>query len=125
MRKKKSDWFNLMPLIMFAGIIAILCLMILVFAGKAKAHDPYTGWRQPKTGISCCSSVEHAGGDCAPVQARYKDGKWHAQSHWDGKWLEVPDDVILSDRDSFDGRPHMCETKNSRTILCFVPGGQI
>jgi hypothetical protein len=89
--------------------VAALCLSSLVASG-ASAHEPYSEWRVPQTGTSCCSGL-----DCGPAQASYENGKWWVNIL--GQWLEVPEDRILYDTPNPDGNAHVCY--NGR-VLCFM-----
>lgn len=84
--------------------IALLALALLAWAKPAWAHDWYTGLRNA-SGESCCG-----GSDCHPVatsEARQEaDGTLSVL--WDGKWYVVPDEAILVDAYSPDGRLHLC-----------------
>jgi hypothetical protein len=92
------------------AIAAVLCLA----SAKAKAHDPYTGWRVPNNpAVSCCNNA-----DCRPTRAYVdEEGRWRA---WNGAmWLIVPADRVLPTDFAGDGRSHLCE-KDGFTY-CFSP----
>lgn len=87
----------------------------------AAIHDEfYRGWRKPdRPSESCCSDR-----DCYPVEARMVSGQWFAKRREDGKWLPVPPEKIETNRDSPDGRSHLCAFPpgHGDTVLCFIPG---
>jgi hypothetical protein len=79
----------------------------------------YETWTRPDLpNVSCCSRV-----DCAPVRTARQgaDGRWQAQRDSDGVWLDVPPERVEQNRDSPDGRSHMCSMASN--VLCFIPGG--
>lgn len=92
---------------------ACAALLILLLAVPALSHEPYSQWRIPTTGGSCCNDR-----DCRPTRARQDmDGRWEA---WDGwRWLPVPPLSMLP-IESPDGRSHLCESNGA--VFCFVPG---
>lgn len=99
-------------------------LLASIFAGffmsAAQAHDEYTNWKQPHTGVSCCSER-----DCYATEAQFKDGTWYARRREDGKWLAVPPEVVLDERPA-DGSAHVCApapiySASTVTVWCFVP----
>lgn len=86
----------------------------------AGIHDAfYSNWMRPdQPSVSCCNKI-----DCYPTEARYRDGKWFARRREDGKWLFVPPAKIEQNRDSPDGRNHLCASAWNDTPICFVSGG--
>lgn len=88
-------------------------------------HDTfYKSWMRPDDRrYSCCDNR-----DCAPAAAvRYYPyaepnlgGRWEAQRASDGKWLTIPREKVEYDRDSPDGRAHMCSM--GETVFCFIAG---
>lgn len=101
------------------AITLIVAGFALLLIGVAFAHDPYSSWRQPGTGASCCNAQTEGGrGDCRPTRAYMgDDGLWRA---WDGwRWLTVPKDKILPTDHAGDGRNHVCELNGH--IFCFTP----
>ena len=77
----------------------------------------YSNWMRPDMPrVSCCNKQ-----DCAPVRhARQVSGRWQAQRESDGAWLDVPPEKVEQNRDSPDGRSHLCSI--GMTVICFVAG---
>lgn len=71
--------------------------------------------------LSCCGQY-----DCYPTEARNKHGVWFAKRREDGEWLRVPPQKIEHNRDSPDGRSHLCAPGPERVYLvdvfCFIAG---
>lgn len=113
------------------GIVTLLCLVlgaVAFYASRASAHDHstmgaagpfYETWKMPDAPhVSCCNQ-----NDCAPALKARQDpmGIWHAQRESDGKWFMIPPEKVELNRDSPDGRSHLC-VLNDR-VLCFLPAG--
>jgi hypothetical protein len=83
----------------------------------ADIHDHfYSTWERPDMpGVSCCDKK-----DCAPAEARFKDGVWHARQVGTSEWLTVPASKIEQRRDSPDGRSHLCNIRDH--VICFIHG---
>ena len=88
-------------------------------------HDFYRHWLQPGTGISCCDArVMKDGvevGDCEPTDAKVVNGQWWAYLRQEQRYVPVPDDVILREKNPTQGGTdgHLCY--NYGRVLCFVP----
>lgn len=102
-----------------AALLFVVGLLAFIFGlgvlvGRAVAHEPYSNWKQPGSGASCCS--DH---DCRPVRAYLgEDGLWRA---WDGAhWLTIPADRLLPADFAKDGRSHLCSTPDG-WVYCFSP----
>jgi len=99
------------------SIILLLMALAVGLASTprpARGHDPYSDWKQPKTGISCCHNR-----DCRPTRAyMHDDGRWRALLN--GRWVAIPRALVL-DRVAPDGGSHICADQTG-TILCFVGG---
>jgi hypothetical protein len=89
---------------------------LIVTATPAPAHDIYTHWKSPDTGVSCCNRA-----DCYPTESRFTAGSWRALRREDGKWLVVPHNKILTDEQTEDGKAHLCAPPPAVTdiIYCF------
>lgn len=88
----------------------------------AELHEKfYSNWMMPdRPSVSCCDKK-----DCYPTEARFSNGQWHARRREDGKWLSVPASKVELNRDSPDGRNHMCAPPPERgdVPFCFIAGG--
>lgn len=92
--------------------IGLIALFFCLVSGYAVAHDIYTDWKQPGTGISCCG-----GEDCHPTRAwQDLDGGWHSKEYMDGQ-SPIPTTVILPKQP--DGRCHIC--LHNGYLMCFAP----
>lgn len=85
----------------------------------------YDTWMMPSNrNVSCCHKQ-----DCAAAEAYQKDGYWYARKIGEKEYTRVPKDHEEHDRDSPDGRNHLCARPNSNTFLggnttvfCFIEG---
>jgi len=91
-------------------------------------QDFYRTWKQPGSSASCCDArVTRDGreiGDCEPTQAelrRNRDGavQWFAWLRQESRWVEVPDERIIRERNPSTFDAHLCW--NYGQVLCFVP----
>jgi hypothetical protein len=123
-------------------VIVVLALLLGgLFLAKCKAqevemhhgHPPqdmaiheqfYSTWMMPDNrSISCCHSE-----DCSPAESRFEDGRWMARKVGDaGEFTPIPAAKIERDRDSPDGRSHICGRRygfneGGLTVFCFIPG---
>ena len=119
-------------------ILSLLISGILILAaGPAIAqeghHQPrdqaiherfYSTWMMPQNrNVSCCDDQ-----DCSPAEAKLENGNWIARKVGEGDWTYVPPWKIEYDRDSPDGRNHLCGRHFVRngidelTVFCFIPG---
>lgn len=127
-----TEWLRLKVVARMAA------LALVVAAGGAKAqghmhgHEVmpdavgrfYESWRRPDSPtISCCNLM-----DCYPTEAKFESGRWSAKRREDGAWLTVPASKIEQNRDSPDGRNHLCAPPPSRAsayengVICFIAG---
>jgi hypothetical protein len=85
----------------------------------AALHDEfYKNWMRPDNPkISCCNL-----NDCAPVEhvRRNSYGGWDMQRSKDGAWITIPPEKMELNRDTPDGRSHMCS--NGDLIFCAILG---
>ena len=116
----------------FAGTIALHA-----FAKHAVAQDHhhpagletqlhekfYSTWfmpDQPKQ--SCCNKA-----DCYPTEVRVSGDMIYARRREDGKWMRIPAQKIERNRDSPDGRSHLCAPppttlSSPDSVYCFALG---
>lgn len=111
-----------------------LCAIIAAFAqlspayaqdGHARWHNYYQHWKQPGTNQSCCNArinvmgVEH--GDCEPVPYEFRNGEWYVWVRQESRWMHVPDDRIIRERNPSSEEFHFCYNQWTKQILCAVP----
>jgi hypothetical protein len=123
----------------FAGLaLAIVILMIAAFCQLSQVraqdhHHPaadvvihekfYSTWMMPdRPEISCCNRQ-----DCYPTEVRFRDGFWEAKRREDGIYVRVPWEKVEKNRDSPDGRNHVCMPPPNRgyqgaEVFCFALG---
>jgi hypothetical protein len=85
----------------------------------------YKNWMMPDNrSVSCCHAQ-----DCEPAESKFENGHWLARkvSESDKDFTPVPDGKIEHDRDSPDGRSHICGrhygfNEGGLTVFCFIPG---
>ena len=130
---------------MYRHILAFLISGILILAissaiaqegHQQEGHHPpqdqaiherfYSTWMVPNNRtMSCCHEQ-----DCSPAESRVEDGNWVARKvGGDGDWVAVPPEKIERDRESPDGRSHLCSRRvltyqpgDEQLVLCFIPG---
>ena len=124
----RKDW----PAVVIGiAILVMLALVVLVFpAGKVKAQDHhhppehaqlhdqfYRNLIRPdRPGAgpgSCCGNS-----DCYPVQAEFRQGQWWALRREDNEWIAVPNESVIQNENSPDGRAHLCATLS--VTYCFI-----
>ncbi len=127
-------------LVVIGAFVALFLVVVaLVFFSVSKAlaqehhhrpqdanlHDQfYKTWMMPENrSISCCHDQ-----DCQPAQAYEKDGSWYAKQDGDDKgFTKIPPQKIEQERDSPDGRSHLCGRRyffsGEFTVFCFLPAG--
>lgn len=117
-------------------IVGLLWLLFTVGFGLSRAfaqHDPehmqlhdkfYKTWMMPDNrAISCCHDE-----DCQPAEAYQKNGQWFARQEKDtGDFTPIPPQKVEGDRDTPDGRSHLCGRRygfnsGSFTVFCFIAG---
>ena len=86
-------------------------------------HRFYSTWMMPSNrAVSCCHDE-----DCKPAEAYMKNGHWFARQEDDtGEFTEVDPARVEQERDSPDGRSHLCGRRygwsnNSFSVFCFLP----
>ena len=121
--------------IMIAAVLFVAAMFIVVaaFADEPHKHRPqdlelhhkfYKTWMMPSNrSVSCCHDQ-----DCQPAEARkLSNGQWEARQEGDtGEFTPVPPDKVEYDRDTPDGRNHLCGRKlgvtNDFYVYCFIAG---
>ena len=121
-------------------ILAFIFGMILIFLFPVHAQDMsghphrdqaihekfYATWMMPSNRLaSCCSDK-----DCSPAESRYVNGHWEARKveDTDAPFTVIPEAAIEHDRDTPDGRSHLCGypmrglSAEGYHVLCFIPG---
>lgn len=88
-------------------------------AGESAEVDQfYSTWMRPDNrSLSCCNKV-----DCYATQVKNYGGTWFARHRETGDFIPVADTKIEYDRDSPDGRSHMCATP-FKIVYCLKIGG--
>lgn len=124
-------------LIISAIIYAVLFTLGIAFglglrAAKAQEHQHHHGteviegatghfyetWMRPDMpAVSCCNRM-----DCYATPARMRGGKLQAMHRESGEWIDVPPEKVEQNRDSPDGRNHLCAS-SWKYVFCFVMGG--
>lgn len=84
-------------------------------------HAENHAWYSRTFPAACCHD-----GDCRETLAKYTPTGWVALV--DGDWMPVPQHALLRERDgspraSPDQRAHVCASKLTKTIFCFLPPG--
>jgi hypothetical protein len=116
----------------------VVCVLWLIATWPAKAeehnghrpqdmelhHKFYKTWMMPDNrAISCCHDE-----DCKPAEAKQIDGKWYARQEGDqGNFTPIPAHKIEQERDTPDGRNHLCGRRygfntGDFTVFCFIFG---
>jgi hypothetical protein len=118
-------------LLVAAISLALLCFALVypAFAEHPAEHMQlhekfYKTWMMPDNrNVSCCHDE-----DCAPAQTYRKDGRWYARKEGDtGDFTPVPPQKVEQDRDSPDGRSHICGRRygfngGELSVFCFIAG---
>jgi len=113
------------------GVLAVLAGSPVLGGALAQstAHhhefhkDYYQTWKRPDVGGSCCNARStangHEVGDCEPTTAEVRAGRWYAWLRQQGRWIEVPDDLILHEINPSPESAHLCWA--FERVLCFLP----
>jgi hypothetical protein len=113
-------------------LAALLALVASLNASRVRAHDHaqlgaagrfYATWMMPDAPqVSCCSDE-----DCAPAASKFEGGAWWARWKDEDDWVRIPEGKVEVNRDTPDGRSHMCgrgaRLGGNFTVFCFVRGG--
>ena len=114
-------------------VVALMFAVVAVFADEPHKHRPqdldlhhkfYNTWKMPDNrAISCCHDQ-----DCQPAEAhQLPNGQWEARQEGDtGNFTPIPPQKVEYDRDSPDGRNHLCGRRlgigNDFYVYCFIAG---
>lgn len=108
--------------------------VFLPLKARAQDHHPnhadfYKKWMRPDgSGLSCCDArMERGGvetGDCEPTKAELRRGgdgvvRWHAWLRQESRWLEIPDNKLVRERNPNIFDAHLCWSWG--IIHCFSP----
>ncbi|SRR6266566_4810750 len=126
---------------MWAKIILVLLISMICDQARSQDHNGhppqdqaihkrfYSTWMMPRDRQrSCCNEA-----DCSPAESRLDSGgHWEARKveDKDADFTKVPEEDVEHQRDSPDGRSHLCGwrarglivTEGSYHVLCFIPG---
>ena len=88
-------------------------------------HDFYRTWQRPDGLGSCCNArIVHPNGgetgDCEPARAEVRAGQWWVWVRQIGRWLPVPDEKFIRERNPTVFDAHLCFTP-ANGIMCFSP----
>lgn len=122
-------WFVLFLLAMSALSFSCAAGLSIKVARGAEGHTHagavgrfYQSWMMPDAPhLSCCHDE-----DCGPAQSRFQNGHWEARWRSEDEWTPIPVGKVEQDRDTPDGRSHMCGRKSGVRgeviVFCFVRG---
>lgn len=132
LRELKNPWLA-GTLFFMIVLIVFLYSIPLARAEDHSGHRPqdmelhqkfYKTWMMPDNrSISCCHDQ-----DCKPALTKQIDGQWFAKHEDDpGDYTPIPPRKIETERDSPDGRSHLCGTRytwstNQFGVYCFILG---
>ena len=120
----ENRWLALALICM--GICIYLLYSINFVKAQGHQHPPehaelhnrfYQNWFQPSNRSALCCNEK----DCSPAASKFEDGKWYAFRA--GEWIAIPNEKIETERDSPDGRSHLCADKflGGWYVYCFLP----
>jgi hypothetical protein len=113
-------------------LLFFVALSMMANAQEHRAHPVadlpihekfYSTWYMPDQPTrSCCNKA-----DCYPTEVRVQEDSIYARRREDGKWLRIPPQKVERNRDSPDGRNHLCApppraTNPADTVYCFALG---
>lgn len=118
----KSPWWLAL---IAAGLVVLMWALSTHFARAQHTHEGavgrfYQSWMMPDSPrTSCCHDQ-----DCAPAASRFINNRWEAEHN--GVWVPIPPNKVEQNRDSPDGRSHLCGREliiGEFTVFCFIRGG--
>lgn len=110
-------------------------ILAAMFVGNARAqehhgHPPqdmeihrqfYSTWFMPDNpSASCCNEQ-----DCSPAESKFENGRWMARKVGEtGAFTPIPPQKIERNRDSPDGRSHLCGRGllGGFYVFCYING---
>jgi len=110
-------------------------LMVLARSGHSQEHSGhrpqdmelhnkfYKDWKMPdKPWAPCCSDR-----DCQPAASKFEHGHWYGKWEEHDHYTEIPDAKVEQNRETPDGRSHMCGYRDGTDfhVYCFVRGGGV
>lgn len=122
-----------------AAYASVSIIFAASFALAQQSHHPsqdqaiherfYSTWMMPDNrSVSCCDNQ-----DCSPAESRIENGEWVARKVGrNDSWTVVPPEKVERDRESPDGRSHLCSRRITwpwtsklglgEAVFCFIPG---
>jgi hypothetical protein len=88
----------------------------------APIHEKfYNTWMRPDNRTLSCCNLQ----DCYPAEFKNVGGTWFYKRREDGTWLPIPATKFELERDSPDGRNHVCAQPPGLvdTVFCAITGG--
>lgn len=107
-------------------LLVLIAMVGLVVVAKGQEHRHpiadapiheqfYSNWMRPDNpNVSCCNKE-----DCRPTVIHWMAGHPYGERK-DGTWIRIPEAKIELNRDSPDGRSHICSVGD--TVFCFIYG---
>jgi hypothetical protein len=131
---EENRWLTLALVCMAALIVLLYSVRFTPSYGQEHhGHPPqdmeihrkfYSNWMMPDNrAVSCCHDE-----DCFPAFAKNVNGNWYARKTEEDEWTKIPASKVEYDRDTPDGRSHLCGRKygfnggNYFTVFCFIAG---
>ena len=129
-----NNWDRACLAFFICVILMWIVLIVQAHSEEMTGHRPqdmeihrqfYQDWMQPDhPWASCCHEK-----DCQPAASKFEDGHWWAKWEEMTTWVQIPDAKVERNRESPDGRSHMCgrhyEWDTGFTVFCFVRGGGV
>jgi len=118
-----------LALTIMAGLLVFMYTIDFARGADGHTHEGaighfYQSWMMPSNrAISCCHEQ-----DCSPAEAYQKNGQWFARKQHDlGEFTPIDPQKVETDRDSPDGRSHLCGRRygfnnNNFSVFCFIAG---
>jgi hypothetical protein len=129
LRLRINGWIALLIVSLVLLALALAIHPVRAQEQHGHTHDGAVGkfyqtWMMPDNrAISCCHKE-----DCSPAESKFENGHWMARKvGTKGEFSPVPEHKIERERDSPDGRSHLCGKSYSGfasgfQVYCFAPG---